>query len=68
MEFYDGLTNLERIKYDEFGVARNAWVRSPTPSHANGERHVNGTTGAVYNSGAYIANGVSAACVIGGNQ
>lgn len=69
LEFYDGLTNLERIKYDEFGVARHAWVRSPYPGFAYIERFVNLTTGAVdsYNS-ARDANGVAAACVIGGNQ
>lgn len=68
LEFYDGLTNLERIKYDEFGVAHYAWVRSPSPGSANLERYVGGTTGAVGYNGADGANGVAAACVIGGNQ
>ena len=68
LEFYDGLTNLERIKYDEFGVARSAWVRSPCPSGASNERNVYSTTGAVNDSSANCALGVAAACVIGGNQ
>lgn len=29
LEFYDGLTQTERIKYDAFGAARHAWLRSP---------------------------------------
>ena len=68
LEYYNGLTNLERIKYDEFGVARTAWVRSPYPSLAHSERTVNGATGAVYGDYAFNAIGVVAACVIGGNQ
>lgn len=68
LEFYNGLTNLERIKYDEWGVARNAWVRSPSPSNAGIGRVVDYTTGAVNVSYASFALGVAAACVIGGNQ
>ena len=68
LEFYEGLTNLERIKYDEFGVARNAWVRSPNPSNASYERHVDHVTGEVNSTTALHAYGVSAACVIGSNQ
>ena len=68
LEFYDGLTNLERIKYDEFGVARNAWVRTPNASNAGDEYNVNGTTGAVGSNVADNAYGVAVACVIGGNQ
>lgn len=68
LEFYNGLTNLERIKYDEFGVAHSAWVRSPFPSYAGYERAVDGTTGEVYSYRAGNAHGVAPACVIGGNQ
>lgn len=68
LEFYNGLTNLERIKYDEWGVAHPAWVRSPSPSYAYYERDVGNTTGAVGNYIANLAIGVAAACVIGGNQ
>lgn len=68
LDFYDGLTNLERIKYDEFGVAHIAWVRTPYASHARSEYSVYTTTGAVNSGGANGASGVAAACVIGGNQ
>lgn len=68
LEFYDGLTNLERIKYDEFGVAHIAWVRTPPASLAHLEYVVYYTTGAVGNYAANYAIGVAAACVIGGNQ
>lgn len=68
LDFYDGLTNLERIKYDEFGVAYVAWVRTPGAEEAITEYTVSGTTGAVSYSRAITANGVAAACVIGGNQ
>ena len=68
LDFYNGLTNLERIKYDEFGVAHTAWVRSPYPSVAHYEWYVYYTTGEVNYYGAYHAYGVAPACVIGGNQ
>ena len=68
LDFYNGLTNLERIKYDEFGVAHYAWVRSPYPSNAHREWGVYGTTGGVNYIYAYDAIGVAPACVIGGNQ
>lgn len=68
LEFYNGLTNLERIKYDEFGVARTAWVRSPHPTYAYLERLVHIATGEVSYISAYLAYGVAAACTIGGNQ
>ena len=63
LEYYDGLTNAERKKFDVAGSVRHAWLRSPTPSIAHGERLV-GTDGAVYDSGAYGGYGVAPACII----
>ena len=63
LEFYEGLTDTERIKYDAAGSARNCWLRSPTPGGANGERIVN-TSGALGNYNASGAYGVAPACII----
>lgn len=65
MPYYVGATNTDRIKYDitNAGTARNWWLRSPTPSFANGVCRVS-TSGAL---GSDIANydfGLAAACVI----
>ena len=63
LEYYNGLTDTERIKRDEAGSARNAWLRSPNPGYANNERLVY-TSGSVTNLGADSAYGVAAACII----
>lgn len=63
LEYYEGLTNTERIKYDAAGSARDCWLRSPHPGNANGERSVK-TSGALGNSRANNANGVAPACII----
>lgn len=63
LEYYDGLTYTERIKYDAAGSARNCWLRSPNPGYANNERLVN-TSGALSNNGASGAYGVAPVCII----
>ena len=63
LEFYEGLTDTERIKYDAAGSARNCWLRSPYPGGAGGERAV-GTSGALSYYSAIVANGVAPACII----
>lgn len=63
LEYYNGLTDTERIKRDEAGSARGAWLRSPDPGRAHIERLVN-TSGSVNNYTAYNAYGVAAACII----
>lgn len=63
LEFYEGLTDTERIKYDAAGSARTCWLRSPNPGDANGERFVR-TSGALYHYYAYFAYGVAPACII----
>lgn len=63
LEYYDGLTDTERIKRDEAGSARYAWLRSPNPGYASYERVVY-TSGSVSGNGAYYAFGVAAACII----
>lgn len=34
LDYYDGLTDTERKKYDENGSVRHVWLRSPSPSSA----------------------------------
>lgn len=63
LEYYEGLTNTERIKYDAAGSARTCWLRSPSPGTASLERGV-GTSGALYNSYAVSGRGVAPACII----
>lgn len=65
LTYYEGLTDLERIKYDQFGTARHAWLRSPIPTDAHRERGASGSTGAVTSNYASNASGAAAACVIG---
>ena len=65
LDYYSGLTDLERIKYDEFGVPHYAWVRSPSPTDTSSERGVSSSTGIVTTRSAASAIGVFAACVIG---
>lgn len=63
LEYYEGFTNIERIKYDAAGSARYVWLRSPTPGTASYERTVT-TSGALSNVGAIISHGVAPACII----
>jgi hypothetical protein len=64
LEFYVGLTNTERIKYDSFGSARNCWLRSPNPSSGGSVRSVY-TDGSLYSlSYALYGFGASVACII----
>ena len=63
LEFYEGLTDTERIKYDAAGSARYYWLRSPYPGYAYHERSVY-TSGVLYYNYAYYASGVAPACII----
>ena len=64
LDYYDGLTDTERKKYDENGSVRYVWLRSPGPSGALHVRLVN-SDGSVYNGyGANYSHGVAAACII----
>ena len=63
LEYYEGLTDIERIKYDAAGSARYCWLRSPYPGHANLERHVH-TSGALGSGHAIYGTGVAPACII----
>ena len=63
LEYYEGLSDIERIKCDAAGSARYCWLRSPNPGSAYHERIVN-TSGAL---GYYLASngyGVAPACII----
>ncbi len=63
LEYYDGLTNEERKKFDVAGSVRSAWLRSPIPSYASYARLVY-TDGNVNSSGACYSHGVAPACII----
>ena len=63
LDYYDGLTDTERKKYDENGSVRSVWLRSPHPSTAHHVRVVY-TDGSVNGNGAYGSYGVAAACII----
>ena len=63
LDYYEGLTNAERRKYDNVGSVRYAWLRSPDPSYAIYARIVR-TDGSLDSSLAYSSNGVAPACII----
>ena len=63
LEYYEGLTDIERIKYDAAGSARNCWLRSPYPGHAYYERYVD-ASGALNSGNAIYGSGVAPACII----
>jgi hypothetical protein len=63
LEYYEGLTDIERIKYDAAGSARYCWLRSPYPGSAGSERGVD-ASGALDNGGAIGGRGVAPACII----
>ena len=63
LDYYEGLTNAERRKYDNVGFVRYAWLRSPSPSYASHARIVH-TDGSLYDYSAYGSHGVAPACII----
>ena len=63
LEYYKGLSDAERIKRDDSGSARYAWLRSPYPWYAYYERSVS-TGGSVYSNYAYYALAAAVACII----
>ena len=63
LEYYEGLTDAERKKFDSFGSARYVWLRSPYPSNAGNERGVS-TDGTLSSSIASYSYGAAAACII----
>ena len=63
LDYYEGLTNAERRKYDNVGSVRYAWLRSPYPSNAYDARLVH-TDGSLNSNRAYSSYGVAPACII----
>lgn len=63
LDYYDGLTNAERKKYDNGGTVRYAWLRSPDPSGANYVRIVY-AGGSLHSSSASSSLGVAPDCII----
>lgn len=63
LEYYDGLTDTERIKYDFINTARDTWLRSPMPSYSSHYRYVH-TSGSFSREGASYSRGVAPACII----
>ena len=63
LEYYEGLTDAERKKFDFLGSARGVWLRSPYPSYAHYERDVS-TGGTLGSSNADNSLGAAAACII----
>lgn len=63
LEYYEGLTDAERKRFDNAGAASSLWLRSCYPNFANTQRYVDGTGAVTYNS-AFNRTGVSVACII----
>lgn len=66
LDYYEGTTALERIKFDIAipATARYWWLRSPHPSLAHTMRYIL-PDGALHNHHAYNGYGVAPDCVIG---
>ena len=66
LDYYEGTTALERIKFDitSPATARHWFLRSPHPSHAYNVRSIT-PDGALNDYGANNGNGVALDCVIG---
>ena len=60
---YDGVENAARVKYNNSGVSKAYWLRSPYASHAHLVR-ISYTGGSLNYSGAHDAAGVVPACII----
>lgn len=63
LEFYNGLTDAERIQVDVGGAARWVWLRSPSVGNAYYARHV-GNSGGLNDNSANSAYAVAPACII----
>ena len=65
MEFFNGATDTDRIKYDIAAptTARYWWLRSPNPWNSTHVRHV-APSGALSHNSAHSGHAVAAACVI----
>ena len=63
LEYYEGLTDSERKRYDNAGAVTNMWLRSCYPDLAGAEQYVS-TAGAVGYTSAINRTGVAAACII----
>ena len=64
-EYFDGAANVDRIKRDSEGTARNWWLRSPTPSTSHHVRYVRADGTLYHYLYAYYGYGAAAACEIG---
>lgn len=63
LEYYEEATAEMTKKYDESGVARSAWLRTPSATNAYSERIVSGR-GTISVNYAVNSNGVAPACII----
>lgn len=63
LAYYEGSTNVERVKYDVNGIARRTFQRSPYPSNAVGNRLID-TDGSFGNVRTSYSYGAVAACII----
>lgn len=63
LDYYEGLTNAERKKFDKSGSVCNDWLRSPNPTVASSVQIVH-TDGNFDNFSSYYSSGVSPACII----
>ncbi len=66
LEYYDGLTNTERIKYQSNGIVRSTYMRSCLYAEANRVRYTGYSTGNASQQQPYNNAGISPAVVIGG--
>lgn len=65
LDFYNGLSHSERIKYDLAGRARGAWLRTPSLNYPYAAKYIDSRDGIAYGTVSYHTGiGVTPACII----
>ncbi len=64
LDYYDGLTNTERIKYDSVGTAYNVFMRTPHASGGSNMIGIGSSAGATYYPYSSTALAIAPACII----
>ena len=63
LQYYDGLTDIEKIKRDVAGTAHHCWLRSPRSNRAGGTYIVH-TDGSLHTTSSAYNYAVAPACII----
>ena len=65
LEYFDGLSDVERVRYEVNGTARTTWSRTASQAQTYAVRNIYREDGRLYTNGAYGAYAIAPACIIG---